>query len=306
MNNKKVRTILGDIDAEKMGFTYPHEHLYTYPPKHQKDRDLELSEYDSSVKELLNFKDAGGKTLVEATTLDYGRNASIVKKMAKNTNVNVVMCTGFNKQMYYPNWVYEMNKQQIGQVLSNDINKGMDNTDAKAGYLKAGSSYNYLHPVEEKTTRAIAYVSNETGASIWVHTEAGTMGIEMVDLLLSEGVDPKKIVIGHSDRNADLNYHLKLAKKGVYVQYDGPGKIKYYPDSVRVQLIKGMIKNGYEKQLLISGDMGRASYLHGYGGGPGFRFIIKKFIPRLLEEGISQASIDRIFIENPASWLAQF
>jgi phosphotriesterase-related protein len=49
--------------------------------------------------------------------------------------------------------------------------------------------------------------------------------------------------------------------------------------------------------------MGRQSYLKAYQGGPGFEYIIKKFIPRMLDEGISQASINRIWIENPAKWL---
>ena len=36
----KVRTVLGDIDANELGFTYPHEHLFAVPPANQKDRDL--------------------------------------------------------------------------------------------------------------------------------------------------------------------------------------------------------------------------------------------------------------------------
>ena len=63
---KYARTVCGDIEADKMGFTYPHEHLYAVPPACQKDRDLELSDYESSVKELKNFKEVGGCTLVDS------------------------------------------------------------------------------------------------------------------------------------------------------------------------------------------------------------------------------------------------
>ena len=49
--------------------------------------------------------------------------------------------------------------------------------------------------------------------------------------------------------------------------------------------------------------MGRKSYLSAYGGGPGFEYIIKKFTKRMLEEGIEQKIINKIFIENPANWL---
>ena len=77
---KFARTVCGDIQAEEMGFTYPHEHLYAVPPTCQKDRDLEVSDYEGSVAELKLFKSVGGQTLVEASTLDYGRNLSHFQK----------------------------------------------------------------------------------------------------------------------------------------------------------------------------------------------------------------------------------
>lgn len=302
----KIRTVLGDIESSKLGFTYTHEHLYAVPPKIQKDRDLEISDYEKSLEELMNFKSVGGKTLVEASTLDYGRNAKLLIKMSKASGVNVVATTGFNKHIYYPEWTKQNSIDEIKKVLVNDIVEGMDGTSSKAGFLKAGSWYNLIHPLEEKTTRTIARTHLETGAPIWVHTEAGTMGMEMLDILEEEGVDLTKVAVGHSDRNADPYYHLQLAKRGAYVQFDGPGKIKYYPDSTRVELIKNLLDNGFGKQLLISGDMGRRSYLHAYGGGPGFRFIKEKFIQRLIDEGISENDINTIFVENPAEWLGQF
>lgn len=60
---KFARTVCGDIQAEEMGFTYPHEHLYAVPPTCQKDRDLEVSDYEGSVAELKLFKSVGGPDL---------------------------------------------------------------------------------------------------------------------------------------------------------------------------------------------------------------------------------------------------
>ncbi len=303
---KKVRTVLGDIPAEELGFTYSHEHLWACPPPSQKDRDLELTNYEASVSELKKFKRAGGEALVDASTLDYGRDGGKLKQMSEEAGVHVLGTAGFNKHIYFPAWVEADSIDEIKEKLVRDVTIGMDGSDAKAGFLKAGSWYNMIHPLEEKVTRAVARAHHETGAPIWLHTEAGTMGMEMLDILEEEGVDLTKVGVGHSDRNADPYYHLQLAKRGAYVQFDGPSKVKYYPDSVRVELIKNMIDNGFVEQLLISADMGRQSYLHAYGGGPGFEFIIKKFIPRLLDEGVSQEHIDTIFIKNPARWLAQF
>lgn len=302
----KVRTVLGDIEASKLGFTYSHEHLWTNPPSSQKDRDLELTDYEASVSELFRFKRAGGQALVDATTLDYGRNAAKMKQMAIETGVNVIATTGFNKHIYFPAWVNALTIEEIQEKLVRDVTIGMDGTDAKAGFLKAGSWDQLIHPLEEKVTRAVARAQIATGAPIWLHTEAGTMGEEMLDILEEEQIDLTKVAVGHSDRNADPYYHQQLAKRGAYVQFDGTSKVKYYPDNIRVDLIKNMITNGYVKQLLISADMGRQSYLHAYGGGPGFEYILKKFVPRLLNEGISKEDIQTIFVENPARWLGQF
>ena len=303
---KKIRTILGDIEREKLGFTYTHEHLVAVPPAHQKDRDLELSDYYKSYSELLKFKEAGGQTLVEASTLDYGRNVKQMRQMSLDSKINVVFTTGFNKHIYYPEWVSEKSIEEITEILVNDVTTGAEGTDSKAGFLKGGSWYNLIHPLEEKTTIAVGKAAVATGAPVWLHTEAGTMGMEMLDILEKENVDLTKVAVGHSDRNADLFYHLELLKRGAYVQFDGVGKVKYYPDSTRIELIKGIIDAGFEDKLLISGDMGRQSYLHSYGGGPGFEFIIKKFIPRMQAEGISNEIIAKIFLKNPADWLAQF
>lgn len=303
---KKARTVLGDIPAEEMGFTYPHEHLHAVPPPVQKDRDLELSNYDKSLNELRLFRLAGGQTLVEASTLDYGRDLIILERLSKDSGVHVIGTTGFNKHIYYPEWVSQKSAAEIASMLAADIIEGGDTSKVRAGFIKIGAWYNLIHPLEEKTIIASAIAQKICGAPIWGHTEAGTMGMEILDLLEAEGVDLSTVALGHLDRNADEYYLLKLADRGIYIQFDGPGKVKYYPDSVRVALIKSLIAHGHAERLLLSGDMGRASYLESYGGGPGFRFIKTKFIPRLLDEGVSQTNIDNIFIHNPQRWLGVF
>lgn len=303
---KKIRTVLGDISSEKLGFTYSHEHLWCCPPPQQLDRDFELTNYEASLEELQTFKEIGGDTLVDASTLDYGRDGNKLKQMALDSGVNVLGVTGFNKHIYFPDWVAEETIEQIVERLVRDIEVGMDGSDAKAGILKSGAWYNLVHPLEEKVTRAVAKAQIITGAPVWLHTEAGTMGLELLDILEEEGVDLELVAVGHSDRNADPYYHLKIVTRGAYIQFDGPGKVKYYPDATRIELIKNIIDHGFAKKLLISGDMGRQSYLHAYGGGPGFKFIKEKFIPRMMDEGISQEIIQQLFYQNPAEWLAKF
>lgn len=301
-----VRTVLGDVEPGTLGFTYPHEHLWCSPPPSQKDRDLELTVYESSLYELELFKSVGGGAVVDGSPLDYGRNGGILKRLAQDSGLHILGLTGFNKHVYYPRWVDIVSVDFLVERMIHDITCGMDGSDAKAGLIKGGSWYNQIHPLEEKTTIAAARASLETNAPIWLHTEVGTMGLEMLDIIERQGVDLAKVCVGHSDRNADPYYHRQILDRGAYIEFDGPGKVKYYPDSVRVDLIRKVIDHGYADKLLISGDMGRQSYLEGYGGGPGFRFIKSSFVPRLIDEGIPRDVVHRVFHDNPATWLAAF
>ena len=66
-----------------------------------------------------------------------------------------------------------------------------------------------------------------------------------------------------------------------------------------------MVEAGYGKQLLLSTDMARASYLRAYDGGPGLDYILTRFLPRLCQEGVAQETIDDIMIHNPARAFAR-
>jgi len=302
----KIRTVLGDIDPDDLGLIYTHEHLFTNPPAHQEDRDLEISSYECSLRELTIFKEHGGTLLVEASTLDYGRDAASMARVSAEAGVHLVAVTGFNKALYFPLWVETTPVNAIAEMLILDVVKGMDGGPHKAGHLKSGSSYNVIHRLEEKVTQAVGHAYRETEAPIWLHTECGTMGMEMLDILADEGVDLEAVVVGHCDRNPDPFYHAALANRGATVQFDGVGKIKYHPDSVRISCIKALLDAGHEDRLMISGDMGRCSYLTGYGGGPGFGYIAGKFIPRMRAEGINETAIEKIFTRSPVRWLARF
>ena len=125
------------------------------------------------------------------------------------------------------------------------------------------------------------------------------MGLEVIELVKENGVDPRRVILGHVDRNPDLEYHKKMAAQGVTLGYDGPSRAKYWPDSVLIALIKGMCDAGYADHILLGGDNGRASMWPQYGGGYGHNYIIEKFVPRLLEEGVSETDVHKFLYDNP-------
>ena len=96
-------------------------------------------------------------------------------------------------------------------------------------------------------------------------------------------VDPQRIIIGHTDRDLDWDYHIGLLQTGVNLIYDQLSKEKYQPDSKRVEFILKLVKAGFGKQIMLSGDLARKSYWPSYGnwGGPGLTYILWRFVPWL-------------------------
>ena len=297
-----ARTVLGDIDAAQMGYTMPHEHLLTGPQGDgtKNNDDHTLDSVDKATEMLRQFKEVGGGTIVETTPLTWGRNTEGMVKASKEAGVHVIACTGYICEEHgMPAGVEDLTIDQVAEEMVSDVQDGMDGTKHKAGWCKAGTAYNHITANEEKVLRAAARAATATGVPLHTHTTAGTMGIEQAEIVASEGYDMSRMIIAHVDRNPDLWYHRKMLDFGVYLIYDGPGKAKYYPDSVRVDLLRQLVKDGFADRLMLSNDMGRRSHHKVYGFGPGFTWIKERFLPRLLEEGFEQETLDKFMYENP-------
>ena len=124
--------------------------------------------------------------------------------------------------------------------------------------------------------------------------------MELIELFLHEGVLPESIIVAHTFLNPDQSYQHDLAQSGVYLIQDGPGRIKYYPESQTIMQIEKFLSDGFEGQLLFAGDCSKASYWKAFGGGPGFSYILSRFIPRLKKAGIPNSAIQAMLIDNPA------
>lgn len=299
-----IRTVRGDIPPDSLGVTYMHEHLIGYSLKPEGDPDLRLDSEAAAAHELTFFRVAGGKALLEMSPADYNRNPLALRRLSEATGIHVICVTGFIKGASADPLVEDKSVTEIANDMIRDVCEGIDDTGICAGVIKAGSSLNKITPNEEKIFRAAALAHRETGAMISTHTEAGTMALEQVELLRSEGVSPERIVIGHTDRKLDWDYHIAIAKTGVTLGYDQISKEKYFPDSQRIDFIVRMTQAGYGKQIILSGDLARRSDLTGYGGGPGYTFILWRILPWLRKDGLTNDDIRTLMVETPKRLLA--
>ncbi len=300
------RTVLGDKDTREIGFTLSHEHLITRPPNNviQGDADLLVDDITKPALELALFKKAGGTSFVDMAPKHYGRNIPVIVDAMQKTGVNVIATTGYLKGSYFPPEVRDWSVNQIADWMIKEVEEGMDGTPHKAGVIKAGSSYNYISALEEKVFKAAVIAAKKTGAPIGTHTEKGTMGVEQVELVKREGLDPSRLIIAHVDINPDLYIHRKIVSMGAYIVHDGMSKTKYTTDEAIVRILRELSAESFANRQLLSCDMGRRMYWTSYGGGPGFTYIAEKFVPRLLDEGFSKETVDLFTTNNPAQAFA--
>lgn len=313
-----IRTIDGDIAPEQLGFTYSHEHLVCEPP-YWKERGMDDLLLDDPVKSMLDVVDylhAGGKTIVDATCVDYGRDILSVKKIAEKTGLQLIATAGFNKGFLwdakipgedrtFEEWIDKSTVDDLTDFIVKDVTEGIGETGIRCGQIKFGTGYNSISPLEVKTIRAACRAHHATKAPIHSHTEGGTMALEQISILKEEQIPLEYVNFGHMDRNPDPWLHRKIAETGAFLSFDGIGKIKYAPESTRIRCILELVKAGHQKQILISGDTARKSYYRHYRHGLGLEYIIAGWIPRFVEEagemGFDGSElVEDFFVRNPA------
>jgi len=286
-----VRTVLGDIAPDALGACDAHEHLFLDTPAQPGESFLDR---DKAVEEARTLVAVGGRALVDWTPLGLGRDLDGLAHVARETGLNVVAATGLHRDAHY-------RADDLFRTTSTDalVDLFVSELADRCGVIKAGASYHHLTAFEERAFEAAAAAHGRTGAPVCVHTQHGTMGLALVERLASLGVPPVSVILAHVDRNPDAGEHADTAATGATLQLDGPGRTKYWPDSVIIGLIDDLAELGHAGRLLLGGDTGRRGMMRAYGGGPGLDYVFARFKPRLERELGNELS-EQIFVANPA------
>jgi phosphotriesterase-related protein len=280
-----------------------------------------LNDVEVCIEELQHVVRGGGRTIVDPTNINIGRDPRALQRISRATGLNIVCMTGFYVASAHPEWVADMDADALAELMVREIVDGIDDTGVRPGAIgeigitgiPRGSGRKKIAaiaPEEEKVLRAAGRTAAQTGLTVTVHTDPipPRSGPEVVDVLEEEGVDPSRIVIDHMDQVNDIDYHLEVASRGVYVEYDSLGREHYQQewgydfdwghDSWRIRFAKRLIEAGHGDQLLFSQDVCMKTDLRKYGG-PGYAHVFENIVPMLRSIGVEDAAIDRVLIDNP-------
>jgi 5-phospho-D-xylono-1,4-lactonase len=285
-----IRTVRGDITPDALGACDAHEHLFLVTPAQPGD---EFSDVSKAIEEAGALRDAGADALVDWTPIGLGRDLDGLRAVSEATGLHIIGATGLHRDAHYaPD---DPLRAETDEALADRFVADLD----RCGIVKIGASYHTITPFEAKAFAAAAAAHGRTGAPVCVHTEHGTMGLAIVERLDANGVLPSSVVLAHLDRNPDPGEHAETAGRGAWLQLDGPGRTKYWPDSTILTLIADLAERGFADRLLLGGDTGRRSSFRAYGGGPGLDYVFARFKPRL-ERELGRDLANQIFVANPA------
>ena len=300
----KAMTVTGPVAPDELGVTAPHEHLLLDMCWATDNINETLNDEDLAVEEAMFFQRAGGSTIVDVTPICLRRNPEGLRRIAERTGLNIIMGCGWYHVPWYPPNIDRRSTNDLADEMIRDLSEGVGEAGIKAGIIgEIGVKADYIAPAEERVLRAAARACKATGAAVTTHAYAYPVGLDQLDILLEEGADPTRVVIGHADSCPDVEYHEAVARKGAYVQYDGVGRLHQYSDEKRVSVVLEMIKRGYVENLLLSTDRCWRSDLHAYGGF-GYDHVLATFVPMLKEAGVSDEDIHTMTVVNPARMLS--
>jgi predicted metal-dependent phosphotriesterase family hydrolase len=317
-----IQTVLGAIPASELGVCLPHEHIWcdqrTAPRPElfgltrSSDSYMRLDDEDAMVDELVAYRQAGGRSIVEVTCDGWGRDLEVLARLSEASEVHIVATAGFYIEPCMPQFVAEWSIERLADHLTREIEQGIGASGRRCGVLKSAIHRARVEGLEEKGLRAVAIAQKRTGVAITSHTtgarrqevSGGTVGIQQLQILTAEGVSPDRFIVGHVDERPDIDVLSGLAEQGCFIQFDVIDKEHYLLDQTRAELIVELIRRGHLTRLLLSHDRNRAHEMR-FGGGAGYCHIFESFLPRLRALGVTDEQIETIMARNPARALSR-
>lgn len=305
------RTVLGDLQAEEMGWCYAHEHIIieksfvteAYPA-------FLLNDTTKVAEELIRFYQMGGRTVIDTMPADCGRNVLKLAEVSRQSQVHIVAPTGIHLPKYYPphHWQFLYDVDQLASLFIADIEQGIDQYDYqgplirrtghRAGLIKLATGDGPLTNHDEKIFSAAVYAQLETGVPILTHTNGGKLALEQVDLFSRLHAKLDHIVISHTDKKPDLALHRDLLSSGVFLEYDSAFRWKDGQPNHTFYLLKELLPE-FHARIMLGMDMARNAYWRSYGGHPGLTWLIET-IPVMLQTWDMEDFLEYIFFRNPA------
>jgi predicted metal-dependent phosphotriesterase family hydrolase len=298
-----IETATGRVVADALGLTLMHEHVLvdfigadTVSPSRYDADEV----FRTTLPFLTQFRERGGRTLVECTPAYLGRDPRLLRRLSEASGVQLLTNTGYYGaagDKHVPKHAFDETAEQLSARWVKEARDGIDGTGIKPAFMKIGVDAAPLSAIDAKLVRAAALTHRETRLPIASHTGSGAAALEELDILAREQTPLDAFIWVHAQSERDETFHARVARRGAWVEFDGIGEKSV---DRHVALVQRMKAEGLFDRVLVSHDAGW--YHVGEPGGGAFRSfdtVFTAFVPALKTGGFSDADVRQLLVDNP-------
>lgn len=317
----QVETVRGPVGTDELGRTFMHEHIFVLTADVQQNYPEEWGDEESriadAVTKLNELAAAGIRTIVDPTVIGLGRYIPRIQRVADSVpDLNIVAATGcytYNDVPFFFHYRGPALETALGQAVPDpmvdmfvgDITDGIAGTGVKAGMLKCAIDTPGMTPGVERVMRAVAKAHRRTGVPITIHTHPGThQGLAAKKVLDDEGVDPHRVVLGHSGDSNDVEHLQVLADAGFILGMDRFGINLETSFEARADTVVELCARGYAESMVLAHDA--ACYIDwiepwAKAALPQWHYLhlLEDVIPYLKDKGVTDEQVDTMLTANP-------
>ena len=246
----QINTVCGSVDLNDLGNTLIHEHIICTSPEFFREYNNWLPRQQVLDIACAKVRYAAEKyniqTIVDGTPLSLGRDFQLLQEVSQATDVNIIASAGF---YFYPSFAQ---RQLPVATLAKFMIEEITNGAIRPAFLKCAVDADGMTNDVKKMMTTVAEVQLATGLPVFMHSSSHKRnGLEALELFVQSGVDPRKVIVGHTADAGDASYPLELLDKGCCVSID---RIKPENAVQRTGVLQEVIKHGDIDRIFIAHD----------------------------------------------------
>jgi phosphotriesterase-related protein len=320
-----VPTSAGEVGVADLGVVLMHEHVFVrsevlaagWPGFGGWDRDTQVS---AARERLARLKRSGVDTIVDMTIPGLGRDVAAVAAAAAGTGLNVLFATGFFTldclpfpfQYRGPDKFLDHDDRLLESLFERDITEGIAGTGIRAAVLKHVADARGMTEDVTRLATAVARVAVRTGVPVITHAHAPTRrGLDQLRLFTSHGLDPARVLIGHSSESTDLDYLEGLIRAGCYLGWDRHAQSLEVAPEAQLDTLAELCWRGHASRIMLSRH--KPSFIDWWTEAELDKLMSRwrgtsldaGVLPGLRDRGVPETDIDQMLVGNPRDFFGQ-
>jgi phosphotriesterase-related protein len=293
--------VTGDV-AAIAGRILAHEHLQIDLSAQKGENNvIGKAEEPDVIDDVRKAKEHGLAAIVDLSAPGWGRDPLALRRISEKAGIAVVCAAGFYWDPF-PDIVINGSVEALRDAMIAEVAAGIDGTGIRCGVIKVGTARGVPGAIEARLFKAAAASAMATGAAIITHTSSPDQAAWHVETLARTGMDLARVVISHMGAVDGIAELATLARVGVFLGID---KVSFPKGPTNIQLadlVRDACVQGLERQIILSSDVARKTFLHCHGG-RSYSTVFADFVPMLRERGIPPAMIETMLCANPSRLL---